>query len=123
MLVYDPARDRWSSAPSLPRAVHALAAVVYHGAIWAIGGRRGQQVLRSVWIFDGTRWRAGPALPKPMELLSAAVWKGRIHALWEGTYEIWDGRRWQPGPPPQVLRHAPRSSPSPGGSTSSAAAP
>jgi hypothetical protein len=41
-----------------------------------------------------------------MELLSAAVWHGRIHAIWEDTYEIWDGDRWRPGPPPQVLRHA-----------------
>jgi hypothetical protein len=41
-----------------------------------------------------------------MELLSAAVAGGRIHAIWERTYEIWDGRRWRPGPPPQVPRHA-----------------
>jgi hypothetical protein len=65
-------------------------------------------VLRSVWIYDprSRRWRAGPALPKPMQLLGAAVAGGRIHAIWEDTYEIWDGSRWRTGPPPKVPRHA-----------------
>ncbi|HEY6015733.1 MAG TPA: hypothetical protein VIU16_03015, partial [Gaiellaceae bacterium] len=74
----------------------------------AIGGRRGERVLRSAWILNPKRgrWRAGPRLPRPMELLSAAVWRGRIHAIWERTYEIWTGRRWVAGPPPQVPRHA-----------------
>jgi hypothetical protein len=101
-----PRTNRWSRAAPLPRPEHALAAVVYDGRIWAIGGRRGEQVLHDVWEFDGRRWRRGPRLPRPMELLSATVWKGRIHALWEGTYQIWDGRRWRAGQPPEVLRHA-----------------
>ena len=103
---YDPARDRWTRGPPLPRAQHAFAAVVHDGDVWAIGGRRGERVLRSVWVLDGRRWRAGPTLPKPMELLGADVRRGQIHAIWEGTYAVWTGRRWRLDRPPRVLRHA-----------------
>jgi hypothetical protein len=75
-----------------------------------IGGRRGEERLREVWIFDPSigRWREGPALPKPMELLGAAVVGDQIHAVWERTYQIYDASegRWRDGPAPLEPRHA-----------------
>lgn len=43
-----------------------------------------------------------------MELLGAAAAGGEIHAVWEHTYQVFDGRtgRWREGPSPQVPRHA-----------------
>ena len=39
-----------------------------------IGGRRGDEILRDVWILspETGEWREGPAMPEPMELLGAA---------------------------------------------------
>ena len=50
----------------------------FRGEIWVVGGRRGEDVLREVWILDPRteRWRRGPAMPRPMELLGLAV-RGR----------------------------------------------
>ena len=110
VLVYDTQRDRWREAAPLPRRNHAFAAVAFRGEIWLVGGRRGEEVLREVWILDPEteRWREGPALPRPMELLGAAVAGDELHAVWESTYQVYDGRtgRWRDGPRPGVTRHA-----------------
>ena len=62
-----------------------------------------------MWIYNprSQRWRRGPSLPKPMELVGAAVVGSQIHAIWEGTYQIYDARtgRWSEGPRPLVTRH------------------
>lgn len=100
----------WRTAPPLPRPVHAFGAVVFRGEIWVLGGRRGERRLREVWIFnrESNRWRRGPTMPKPMELLGATVWGDQIHAVWHGTYQIYDASegRWRQGPSPLVARHA-----------------
>ena len=59
----------------LPAPNHTFGAVVFDGEIWAIGGRRGEEVLHDVWIYnpETDRWRPGPPLPEPMELVGAAV--------------------------------------------------
>jgi hypothetical protein len=107
---YDPAADRWALVTRLPRPNHAFGAVAYRGELWTLGGRRGEDVLRQVWIWSpGTgRWRRGPAMPKRMELLGAAVAGDDIHAVWESTYQIYDGATggWRQGPTPLVTRHA-----------------
>jgi hypothetical protein len=41
-----------------------------------------------------------------MELLGATAAGGEIHALWEHTYQVFDGRRWRQGPSPLIPRHA-----------------
>jgi hypothetical protein len=42
-----------------------------------------------------------------MELLGSAVAGDEIHAVWESTYQIYDGRtgRWEQGPRSLVTRH------------------
>ena len=46
-------------------------------------------------------------MPEPMELLGAAVAGEEIHAVWESTYQIYDGRtnEWRSGPRSLVTRH------------------
>jgi hypothetical protein len=110
VFAYEPGVDRWQLLTRLPRPAHAFGLVAFRGELWVIGGRRGEQVLREVWILDParTRWRRGPTLPRAMELLGAAVEDDRIHAVWESTYQIYDGAsgRWRQGPRPRVTRHA-----------------
>ena len=109
VFVYDPSADRWSRAAPLPRPNHAFGAVAFRGELWAIGGRRGDDVLSEVWIYDpaADAWREGPPMPKPMELLGAAVAGDEIHAVWESTYQIYDAatRGWRRGPRSLVTRH------------------
>lgn len=108
--VYDPLVNRWTRVTRLPRPNHAFGVVAYEGEAWVIGGRRGDDVLREVWILDlaTLEWRRGPTLPKPMELLGATVHRDDIHAVWESTYQIYDGSsgRWREGQHPVVTRHA-----------------
>ena len=106
-----PAREReLPRVAELPRANHAFGAVAYEDELWVIGGRRGEDVLREVWILDPAtlQWRAGPALPEPMELLGATVAGDEIHAVWESMYQVYDDSsgRWRKGPSPPVTRHA-----------------
>ena len=75
-----------------------------------MGGRQGDRILRSVWIYDPATgsWREGPAMPKPMELLGAAVVEDEeIHAVWESTYQIYDAASgtWREGPRSLTTRH------------------
>jgi hypothetical protein len=107
---YDPLADRWARVSRLPRPNHAFGVVAYEGELWVIGGRRGEEILREVWILDPAtlEWREGPTLPKPMELLGATVAGDDIHAIWESTYQIYDGSSgsWRDGPGPLESRHA-----------------
>jgi Kelch motif len=109
VFVYDPASDSWSEGTPLPAPNHTFGAVVLDGEIWTIGGRRGEEILHDVWIYnpETERWRPGPELPDPMELVGAAVAGDDIHAVWESTYQIYDGRtgEWSAGPRPLVTRH------------------
>jgi hypothetical protein len=108
--VYDPFADEWFRPTRLPRRNHTFGAVAYEDELWVIGGRRGEEILREVWILDPAtlEWRAGPPLPEPMELLGATVHGDEIHAVWESTYQIYDGSsgKWRDGPRPLVTRHA-----------------
>jgi N-acetylneuraminic acid mutarotase len=111
VFAYDTRADRWRRASPLPRPNHTFGAVAFGGEIWLIGGRRGERILREVWILDPDgrgRWRPGPALPRAMELLGAAVSDRQIHAVWESVYQIYDAAtgRWRQGPRPLVTRHA-----------------
>ena len=76
-----------------------------------MGGRRGEEVLREVWIFDPRtgRWRRGPDMPRPMELLGLAVRGDELHAVWESTYQVYDAAtgRWRLGPRPGVTGQGP----------------
>jgi hypothetical protein len=110
VFVYDPRRNLWSRARSLPRPLHAFGAVAFRGEIWVVGGRSGDEVVSGVLVYDprSDRWRAGPRLPEPMELLGAAVAGDEIHAVWESVYRIYDAGSgaWRDGPRPLVTRHA-----------------
>lgn len=110
VFAYSPATDSWSQVTLLPSKNHAFGLVAYEDEVWVLGGRRGDDVLREVWIFDPQtfEWRVGPTMPEPMELLGAAVAGEDIHAVWESTYQVYDGGsgEWRAGQRPLVTRHA-----------------
>ncbi len=77
---YDPSNDSWEILPAPVEFREHLAAVVFEGEIWAIGGRRPGLIHDSVEIFDvesGT-WRPGPALLNRRSGFGAAVIDGLI---------------------------------------------
>ena len=108
---YDVARETWSEVAPLPEAIHAMAATVFKGEIWVLGGRlRSQEIIRRVWIYNAARnaWRPGPPMPKPMDLLGVVAVSNRIHAVLESKYFVYDAgtRTWRRGPSLKVPRHA-----------------
>ena len=81
--LYDPATDRWDTAPApLPTRREHLAVTVLNGKLYAVGGRWGDAGnLAVLEIYDpaaGT-WTRGPDLPTPRSGLTASGLKGRIH--------------------------------------------
>ena len=109
--VYDPKTNHWSIGPSLPEKLHALAAVVFQGGIWVIGGQDAAgQATRRVWIYfpRSHSWRRGPSMPFPMETAGASVADGEIQVVLESKYLIYDpaARKWRRGPSLETPRHA-----------------
>lgn len=118
--VYDPERDRWHRAQSLPVALHHAAAVAIGRRLFVIGGF--EPGLTSVWnpvatvyeyLPDNQRWLKRSAMPTARGALAAVVVKGKIYAIggFDGkhslvTVEVYDpvSDTWQPAAPMTVAR-------------------
>lgn len=70
---YDPATDRWSARPPLPKPASDFAAVSFQNGIWTVGD--------DVQVFDGTRWWIGPPLATPRYGVAAAVTGATLYAI------------------------------------------
>ncbi|MEZ4830827.1 MAG: kelch repeat-containing protein [Caldilineaceae bacterium] len=95
LLHYDPAADTWTTAASLPRHREHLAAVIFKGELWALGGRQSDsETLASVDIYDPTTdtWREGPAMQEARSGFGAAVVNDKIVAI---GGEVLDQQPWQ----------------------------
>jgi N-acetylneuraminic acid mutarotase len=73
--IYDPATDRWSSAPPLPAPRSSLAVAFYHGLILVIGG---ETTMDSIADNDGfdvkqNRWVKLAPLPSPRHGIAGAA--------------------------------------------------
>ena len=111
VFVYDPRTSAGRSGRRSPEKLHALAAVVFHGEIWVIGGQvAAGQIDAAVWIYNprSHRWRRGPSMPFRMETAGASVADGEIHVVLESKYLIYDPntRKWRRGPSLETPRHA-----------------
>jgi N-acetylneuraminic acid mutarotase len=122
VLIYDPARDTWSTGAEMPMPRHHLAAVVVDGRIWAIGGRVGTRIQDRVDIYDPTTdtWSAGPPLPEATSAASEGV-LGSVIVISGGEAPGDNGRlvddhwqldtaagadaRWRPLAPPPLAVH------------------
>lgn len=89
---YDPATDRWTTAPPLPNKVHHAASTVIAGELYVVGGFT--QSLLSVWkpiaslyIYDpeAGAWSEGPPMPTPRGALAAAEVDGKLYTV--GGYD------------------------------------
>lgn len=75
----------WRAVASLPRGLNHIAAVGYHGKIYAFGGFSAQNdvAVSDANIYDPVtdRWSALPSLPHPLGAISAAVLGDEIHLV------------------------------------------
>jgi N-acetylneuraminic acid mutarotase len=95
LLRYDPATDHWEMRTPLPRPREHLAAVVFDGELWALGGRQSNaSTLASVDIYDPATdsWRDGPAMQQPRSGFGATVVTGMIAVV---GGEVLDRQPWQ----------------------------
>jgi hypothetical protein len=79
-LIYDPARDVWTTGAALPSGLDHLRAVAWRGEVWAIGGRD-RAPTRRVDIYNPATdgWRSGPDLPGPMSAMAVGVLGDGLH--------------------------------------------
>ncbi|XP_049879914.1 influenza virus NS1A-binding protein homolog B-like [Pectinophora gossypiella] len=78
---YDPATDAWSEAPSLISGRSQCAAVVWEGALWALGGCDAWHCVASTErlpLAPGAQWAAGVALPTARRSVGGCVWRARL---------------------------------------------
>ena len=81
-LIYEASRDRWTTGAPLPAGRDHLRAVVYHGEIWAIGGRSDAPTDRvDIYNPKTGRWRSGPDLPRPMSAMAVGVLEDKVHVV------------------------------------------
>jgi hypothetical protein len=80
VLIYDPAKETWTTGATMPASRDHLAAVAVGGEIWAIGGRSAGQIHARVDVYDTTTdaWREGPPLPQPTSGAAEAAIDGVI---------------------------------------------
>lgn len=78
---YDLDHCTWRAATAMPTARHYLAATVFHGNIYAIGGKSNSAALAVVERFDGVSWHAEHPLPHPRYALAAVVFDDHLVVL------------------------------------------
>jgi N-acetylneuraminic acid mutarotase len=73
--IYDPATDKWASAPPLPVARSSLAVALYKGLILVIGGETTVESLADNDGFDmkENRWVKLAPLPSPRHGIAGAA--------------------------------------------------
>lgn len=81
--VYNPAADRWTTAPPLPRAVCGYALAALDGKIYVIGGWDGERARAETLIYTpgASSWQEGPPMPSPRAYAAAAVIDGHIYVI------------------------------------------
>lgn len=103
LLRYDPGRDRWSRLRDAPSRRAALAVGVIGHRLYAAGGARGGQPLRTLEIYNfrTRRWSTGPPIAVAREHLTAAVAGGALYVLAgraAGQGNFATAERYLPGP-------------------------
>jgi N-acetylneuraminic acid mutarotase len=81
--VYDPATDRWSEAPPLPRGANHVGVAVLDGRLYAIGGHLEQNRRPDAlcFVFDGEAWQPIAPLPRRCGAIGCAALGGFVHAI------------------------------------------
>jgi N-acetylneuraminic acid mutarotase len=81
--VYDPALDRWASAPQLPRGANHVGVAVVGGKLYAIGGfvEQNRKPDGLCFVLDGEAWRPIAPLPKPCGSVACVEFGGMLHSI------------------------------------------
>lgn len=83
--VFDVVKNTWSTALSLPDALHQVEVVSYDGKLYAFGGFTGltMRAVDSLYIYDpefGT-WSQGAAMPSALGATAVVVYEGMMHVF------------------------------------------
>jgi N-acetylneuraminic acid mutarotase len=108
---YEPARNAWATRAAMPTPRGALAAVVLHGRIHAVGGSGdGNTGAHEVYDVASNRWTSANPMPTARDHLAAVAYQDRVWAIGGRTsfmgrqfdnVEIYDPatNSWQTGAP------------------------
>jgi len=86
--VYDPARNAWRPAASLPTARSGIAAAVLGGRLHVFGGEAPTGTFSQVEAYDAaaSRWVSLTPMPTARHGLAAVSLEGRIHVVSGGPH-------------------------------------
>jgi N-acetylneuraminic acid mutarotase len=80
---YDPAADRWLTAPLLPRGANHVGVTVLGGKLYAIGGHLDQNRRPDAlcFVLEGETWRPIAPLPKAAGAIGCVATGNVLHAV------------------------------------------
>lgn len=93
--VYDPAADRWTDAPPLPRGANHVGVAVLDGRLYAIGGfvEQNRKPDNLCFVLEGEAWRAIAPLPKACGAIACVALDGRLHAIGGAVGDTFPAKR------------------------------
>jgi N-acetylneuraminic acid mutarotase len=91
---YNPPTQRWTSKASMPTARATMAAVALEGQLYAMGGRKDNDILNVVECYNpgSNTWSQCPPMPTPRWRHMAAVLGGKIY-VFGGIAGVGEARR------------------------------
>ena len=93
--IYDPAGDRWTEAPFLPRGANHVGVAVLDGKLYAIGGftEQNRKPDAQCFVLEGEAWRSIAPLPKPCGAIACVGINGMLHGIGGAIGDTFDTKR------------------------------
>jgi hypothetical protein len=81
--VYDPATDKWSDAPPLPRGANHVGVAVLDDKLYATGGfvEQNRKPDTLCFVQEGANWRSIAPLPRACGAIALVALGGMLHAV------------------------------------------
>jgi len=83
VLKYSPSTNAWTTATTLPTALHSVGVVTLNNKIYVIGGGDAITVFNKVQVYDpaADNWTTRAVMPTARDVLSVIVYDGKIYAI------------------------------------------
>jgi N-acetylneuraminic acid mutarotase len=93
--VYDPAADRWTDAPQLPRGANHVGVATLDGKLYAIGGfvEQNRKPDTLCFVQEGDAWRPMAPLPRACGAIACVGLNGVLHAVGGAVGDTFEAKR------------------------------
>lgn len=93
--VYDPATDKWLTAPQLPRGANHVGVAVVGDRLYAIGGfvEQNRKPDNLCFVLEGENWKPIAPLPKACGAIACVESNGFLHAIGGAVGDTFETKR------------------------------